>query len=112
MFVGSMSATMGSTVTAELICRSFSAAATAFGRPACRVGLVEQRLPLKIAQFDEIAVDDSHRSHAGADQYVGDRAAQRAAAADHRPRLRQTPLALLAQRRKAHLAGVAGEIGG
>ena len=34
MFVGSMSATIGSTVTVELIFRSFSAAATAFGNPA------------------------------------------------------------------------------
>ena len=88
MFVGSMSATIGSMVTVELICRSFSAAATAFGNAGRGVGLVEQRLPLEVAQFDEIAIDDPQHSDAGADQQIGDRAAQRPAAAQQRPRLR------------------------
>ena len=74
------------------------------------VGLVEQRLPLKITQLDEVAVDDSQRSHAGPDQDIGDCAAQRPAAAQQRPRPGQPPLSFLAQRRETHLAGVAGKI--
>ena len=87
MFAGSMSATIGATVTVELTVRSFSAAATALGSPSRGVGLVKQYLPLEIAQFDEIAVDDPQRPHARPDQQIGDRAAQRPAPAKQCPRL-------------------------
>ena len=82
MLVRSMSATTGSTVTDELICRSFVAAASALGRLLGHVGLVEEHLPLEVARLDEVAVDDADEADAGADQRVGQHGAQRPAAAE------------------------------
>ena len=39
-------------------------------RPGSGVGLVEQQLPLEIAQLDEVAVDDRDVAHAGPGQEI------------------------------------------
>ena len=108
-----MSATIGSTVDGGIDPPQLFGGGDGLGQAGRGVGLVEQRLPLEVAQFDEIAIDDPQHSHAGADQQCW---RSRCPA----PRSRtaapgdcgQSPLAFLAQRRKTHLAGVAGEIGG
>ena len=69
--VWSMSATIGSMATVELICRSFSAAAIALGNPAAASSSSNSDLPLQVAEFDEIAIHDADRADAGPDQRIG-----------------------------------------
>jgi hypothetical protein len=86
------------------------------------IGFVEQQLPLEVVGLDEIPVDDPHPTHppphppAGPPvahprphQQAGQHVAQRPAATHQGLALAQPPLALLAQRRVAHLADVAIE---
>ena len=47
------------------------------------VVFVEENLPLEVAQFDEIAIDDAHRADARPHQRIGRGAAQGPAAAHH-----------------------------
>jgi hypothetical protein len=72
---------------------------------AC-VFLVEENLALQVAQFNHVAIDDPDRADAGADQGIGRRASQRAAAAHQRMALQKPSLSFLAQRRVAHLTQV------
>ena len=44
------------------------------------VGLFEERLPLEVGFFDEIAIDHTESAHAGANQEVGNCCPQRSAA--------------------------------
>ena len=71
-------------MTVLLMRRSFSAAAMALGRRVGDVGLVEEHLPLQIAQLDEITVDDPQSADAGPDQRVGQHGPQRPAAEQDR----------------------------
>ncbi len=54
------------------------------GQTRLDVGLVEEHLPLQIAQLDEITVDDPQSADAGPDQRVRQYAPQRPAAEQDR----------------------------
>jgi len=98
------SATMGSTVTVELIRANRLRCRHRFGHLVRRILLVEEDLPLQIAQLNQIAIDQAHEPHTGANQQLGQRRAQRAAADQQHARLAEATLALGADLRQNALA--------
>jgi len=71
--------------------------------------LIEQHLPLKIRQLDDVAIDNPEKSNARPHQLLGDHAAQRTASDEQDPRARQPRLAGVADGGKQGLTVVAGD---
>jgi hypothetical protein len=76
------------------------------------VVLVEEDLPLQVAVFDEVPIDDAQKSNAGASKRFGENGAQRAAAAKEYAAFEEVPLSFFAELREAGLSAVAFEIHG
>ena len=83
-----------------------------FGQFVGQILLVEQRLPLQIAQLQKIAIDDSQPPDAGPNQQIGHMRSERSAAAQQGRAGGEPLLPFDAQRREAHLALVAGQFRG
>jgi len=81
------------------------------GRAGRGIGLGEQDLPLQVAQFDDVAVDDPEVADAGARQGLRAVRAERPDPDDQDRGLLQPLLAVDADPRNPHLAAVAVERG-
>ena len=103
MLVRSMSVTTGSIVTEEFTAAEFVGGGYRLRKIPGDIGFVEEYLPLEIAEFDEIAVDDADKAHAGADEIVRQHGPEGSAAADGDPAVDDAFLARLADAIKSHL---------
>ncbi len=77
-----------------------------FGEGIAGVGLFEKGLPLEVGGFDEVAVDDAQFADPGADEKVGSRGADGSATDDDGAGSGEAFLAVGADAREEHLAGV------
>lgn len=76
------------------------------GNLLARIGLLEQRLPLKIRFFDDVAIRQTQKSNARPHKLIGNRRAQRAASNQQYARFRQPVLSGLPDLRQQSLAMV------
>ena len=79
-----------------------------FGDLLGGVALVEEDLALEIGQLDEVAIDDSQETDAGAGEELGSDGAERAAADEEQARFCEAILALGADLGKKLLAVISG----
>ena len=92
----------------ELIRRSFRRRPRPWAGPAATSVSSKRTCRWRLLSLDEVAIDDPHVPHAGADQQVGQHAAQGPAAADQRAALPQPPLALPRPRARSGPGGRSG----
>ena len=81
-----------------------------FGEIFGGVTLVEENLPLKVAQFDQIAIDQAEKSDAGSNEHFGGGRAESTAADDQDAGTAQAHLAIAADLGEDFLAIVAGHV--
>ena len=73
------------------------------------IGFVEQHLPLEVARFDEVAVDDADMPDTRAHEIVGEYRTERADSAERHAAIHDAFLTRFADTRDAHLTGISFE---